>query len=45
MMIYRNGTGYATEDVVGFEINSIGNLGYSSVQCSTIPIGVHNMDI
>lgn len=42
LVIYSNGTGYAytNKRLQGREIYSLGNMGYSSVQCSSIPMGI-----
>jgi hypothetical protein len=40
MLIYKNGEGYSTYTDTFYENKSIGNLGYSSVQCTNIPVGV-----
>jgi hypothetical protein len=45
MYLFRAGSGYKNDTVKGYEIDSIGNLGYSSVQCSTTPIGVKKMAV
>jgi hypothetical protein len=38
--IYQNGSGYAFNEIPGKEIYSLGNLGYTSVQCASMPLGV-----
>lgn len=43
--VYKAGTGYENLVIHGWESDSLGNLGYSSVQCSTIPLGVGTMTI
>lgn len=45
MLLYRSGSGYSEEGSAGQAINSIGNLGYSSVQCANIPLGVKKITI
>jgi hypothetical protein len=42
--IYSNGGGYYSSKL-GWEVDSLGNLGYSSVQCASIPLGVETLVI
>ena len=42
MMFYSRGTAYSLnyKGTVGNEIYSIGNLGYSNIQCENAPLGI-----
>lgn len=43
----QNGTGYALvpKPLQGYEMRTIGNLGYSSVQCQSIPVAVGKISV
>lgn len=43
MILYSKGQGYNLELEQGTEVYSLGNLGYASMQCNQIPIGVGTM--
>ena len=45
LLIYKSGTGYDVENIASYEYLSLGNLGYSSVECSNIPIEVGSIAI
>jgi hypothetical protein len=47
ILIYRNGSGYAFgyQELRGRENFSLGNLGYSSMQCAQIPVGIGILDL
>lgn len=42
ILIYKGGDGYAFgyQKLEGREIYSLGNLGYSTMQCAQIPVGI-----
>ena len=44
---FQNGTGYATVSpkITQYEKSSLGNLGYSSVQCAAIPVEVGRLNM
>jgi hypothetical protein len=43
--IYSTGTGFALSTQPGKELYTLGNLGYSTVQCASIPLGVQSINI
>ena len=47
MSIYHSGTGYKDVNpaVIQYELGTLGNMGYSSVQCSAIPIEVGKLSL
>lgn len=45
LLIYKSGTGYDADNIASYEYLSLGNLGYSSVECSNIPIEVGSIAI
>jgi len=40
MNIYQQGTGVSTGMTLTYEAGMLGNMGYSSVQCASIPLDV-----
>ncbi len=42
VLTYYSGDGYdqSYDQLQGYEVYSLGNLGYSSVQCAQIPVGI-----
>jgi len=45
LMVYKNGSGYNAGEIKSYEYLSLGNLGYSTVQCASILIDVENIAI